>query len=176
MSLKLLEPSSTLLLPLRDVKNYLRIDHDIEDDLIKHLILLATQWVEEATGKSLLRQKWSYTHQNNVLLLPNPPIVEVLEVRTKRKILAPKDFEIHSKRGKTEIHIPFAWEKRTFTVVYLAGFGETPEDLPLALQHAVLTTVGYLYENRLDSQDIRKKNVSQGIQPWIHYHRTLEMA
>ncbi|MGL6188045.1 MAG: head-tail connector protein, partial [Holosporales bacterium] len=39
MSLKLLEPSSTLLLPLRDVKNYLRIDHDIEDDLIKHLIL-----------------------------------------------------------------------------------------------------------------------------------------
>lgn len=79
MSLKLLEPSSTLLLPLRDVKNYLRIDHDIEDDLLKHLILLATQWVEEATGKSLLRQKWSYTHQNNVLLLPNPPIVEVLE-------------------------------------------------------------------------------------------------
>ncbi len=172
MTLKLLASPRTPLLSLEEVKVYLRIQHRQEDALLSSLITLATQWIEDATGKTLLQKTWSYTHQNTWLILPKPPILDILEVRTKRRVLQPREYEIYDYRGSKCVEIPFVWERRTLTVTYQAGFGTSPDEIPLALHQAVPTTVAHLYENRFSDE---KTVPFPRVQPWIQYHRTYQI-
>lgn len=174
MPLKLLEQSSSLAVSLEDTKNYLRLSHALDNHFLVRMITLATHWIEEATGKTLLLKKWAYTNENNILFLPHPPIREILEVRSKRRIFDRDEYVVQDYRWTKKVETPFYWGKRTLTVTYTAGFGETPEEIPPALTQAVLSTVAYLYENRGVPQE--KQVPFPHVQPWIQYYRTFELG
>jgi uncharacterized phiE125 gp8 family phage protein len=172
MRLKLVERSDTPILSLEEVKAYLKIDHKHQDAILKRLIKLATDWVEEATGKTFLKKVFEVTHPNNVIVLPQPPILEVIEVRNKKGILDPKQYCIEDHRGTKKVILDFEWNRKPITVRYTAGFGEDPEDVPSAIKHAIFTTIEHIYENRFDGVH---KAPYKTIQPWIQYHRTYQM-
>ena len=54
MGLKLIQKQEGQSLNLCEVKEYLRVQHDLEDELLKRFVEKALVWVEESTGKTLL--------------------------------------------------------------------------------------------------------------------------
>jgi len=54
MGLKLIQKQEGQSLNLCEVKAYLRVQHDLEDELLKRFVEKALAWVEESTGKTLL--------------------------------------------------------------------------------------------------------------------------
>ena len=172
MGIQLIDKASDTVVSVAEAKMYLRIDHGEEDELLMHLIRLSTSWVEQETGRSLLRQKWSYTHTNTTLDLPHGPVTSVESIRVKRRILRPSEYEVEPYRSSLRIKIPFVWGRVPLTVVYWAGFGDRPEDVPLALRHAVMTTLAHIYENRSTTSVLGFPPV----EPWIQYHRRMALG
>lgn len=174
MKIKILETTPTLAVSVDDMKMFARIGHDDDNYLLEGLIKTATAWVEDATGKTLLEKKLIYTHSNNVVTLPGSPIIEVLNVKAGSKTLEPNQYEITDHQSTKKITVPTFYSRRHISITYRAGFGTTSADLPETLKQAVMSTVLYIYENRYDLTP--KASVAQTMDPWIHYHRTYQMA
>lgn len=91
-------------LALNEVKAYLRVDHDDDDDLIAGLIVAAREACETATGRSLITRGYSLymdawpgttalgwwdgieegadiLYKDSALFLPQPPLVSVSAIR-----------------------------------------------------------------------------------------------
>jgi hypothetical protein len=97
-----------------------------------------------------------------------------LDVRSRRHLFTPQQYDVIPHRDTLKVEVPFYWGKRVFTVTYRAGFADRPEDIPLALQQAVLSTMAYIYENR--GSEGQEPLSFQRIQPWIQYHRTFNLG
>jgi uncharacterized phiE125 gp8 family phage protein len=173
MALKLIEKSEENFIELPVAKSYLRIHHDLEDELLNRLIHAATTWVEESTGKTLTPKTWQYTHNNSRFFLPNPPVLEILEVKLKGKKLNPDQYTVTHAHGRTSIEVPFTWQKNSLCVTYKTGYGPALKDIPPTLYQAVLTTLAYLYENRSPQGT---EAPSTTVTPWIQYHRYYHMV
>lgn len=181
MSAKLLEAQTEPIVGLDEIKRFARVSHDDDDFLLEGLIKTATAWVEEATGKSLLKKKWSYSHNNNVLSLPHGPVLKVLEVNYGRRTLDAKDYTLRQEKNTTVVEVPFSWNRRKVTVIYTAGFGDKADDVPSTLKQAVMSTVTYIYENRYPVPGNAHTAVSStsnqaAFEPWIAYHRSYQLA
>ena len=175
MSSKLLSALPTPVVTLQEAKAYLRVSHDLDDGYLKRALALACQWIEEATGKTLLTKTWAYTRENGSLILPHGPVQEILEVKIRKRVLTPDQYEVVPYHDTFKIESPFQWTKRVFTVIYRAGFGDRGEDVPLALYQAVLSALAYIYENRGEGAD-QGPPLFGRIQPWIQYHRTYHLG
>jgi len=57
MKVRLLEACSHTVVTLQDMKHFARITDNDDDYLLEGLIKTATAWVEDATGKTLLKKK-----------------------------------------------------------------------------------------------------------------------
>lgn len=167
MRLKLIERSTQLPISLDLAKGYLRIHHAQEDTLLAHLIETAVKWVEEASGKTLTPKTWLLTDSKGNVLLPNPPVLKILEVKLKGVVLNEQQYALVDHNGRFHLEIPSAGTG-TVSVKYTTGYGEDPKDIPETLKNTVLTTLAYLYENRGE----KKISPSNGhVAPWIQYHR-----
>ncbi|MEI8321276.1 MAG: head-tail connector protein [Alphaproteobacteria bacterium] len=60
MTITVLERKGDSVISLKDAKAFLRITHDLEDELIRSSIQAATEWVEDQTGKMLQEKKVSF--------------------------------------------------------------------------------------------------------------------
>lgn len=153
------------------VKCQLRIHHTDHDDLLKYLTTVATDWVEETLGKSLLKETRQVIHNNNCFCLPYGPVTKVLNVKYGNKVLDENQYSVSAKGDSLEVSVPFRWKSPEVVVTYEAGYGENPDDVPAVLRHAVLGTIEYLYENK---GDIRALNHQTA--PWLQAHRSYRIV
>ncbi|MGL5784832.1 MAG: head-tail connector protein [Alphaproteobacteria bacterium] len=175
MTFQILEKAKQLPVSMEMAKTYLRIQHTEEDALVEHLIKTAAEWIQESTGKSLLRQKCQYTHANQQFFLPYGPVHQVIEVKVKGKLLRADQYHLDMAKGFIALELPlFKRSSTKATVTYEAGFGENPDDIPEAIRNAILTAIAYLYENRDNSEP--KLSLSTAIKPWIQYHKEYHLA
>jgi uncharacterized phiE125 gp8 family phage protein len=71
------------LVNLSNLKEYLKIEHNVDDDLLRQLQKAAYEWIENYTGRTFLTTHWQYTinpiKQNCEVrhALPFPPVCEV---------------------------------------------------------------------------------------------------
>ena len=61
MKLISVEKPQTEILSLQEAKNYLRVEHEFDDELIKDLIISARELIETVTEQSVLKQTWQCT-------------------------------------------------------------------------------------------------------------------
>lgn len=61
--LKCISPAHNDALSLEEVKLYLKIDHEWEDDLLKLLIKSAVKKCENYTNKVLIHQQWCVVYE-----------------------------------------------------------------------------------------------------------------
>lgn len=174
MRTKLLEAVETPVVSLDAMKDFARVSFSEDDFLLQGLIKTATAWVEEATKKTLLKKKWRCTHYNDAVLLPHGPVIEILEVKRGRQVFTEKDYTAHDKNGTVHLICPSSLDTRATVVTYTSGFGETPEEVPETLKHAVMTTVTYIYENRYAASAMPA--LPPVADPWIAHHRAYQMA
>ena len=149
---------------LAEVKAHLRLDQSYEDEYLEGLILTATSVVEQYLGRSLLFQTWQALWcrseeqpQNLTSKIPAtvridlvyPPLIEILSVNA----LLPNNGKNPIKRyfldGNRLIpQVQVANQYEAVEVIYQAGYGNYPKNVPSAIRHAVLLSITDLYENR----------------------------
>lgn len=171
MQTQIVKPRTSKLLQLDLVKSHMRLSDDFHDNLLNYLIEVATDWVEEELGKTLLTQVRKVIHNNNSFCLPYGPVKEVIEVKYHKKILSEGEYEVEPKGDSLQITVPFRWKSPDVEITYRSGFGDHADDVPKALQHAVLGTIEYLYENKGDLKALEHQTA-----PWLRAYRCYRVS
>lgn len=149
---------------LAEVKAHLRLDQSYEDEYLEGLILTGTSIVEQYLGRSLLSQTWqalwcradeqpqTLTSKIPAIIridLAYPPLIDVVSVNA----LLPNNGKIPIRRyfldgNRLTPQLQVANQYEAVEVIYQAGYGNYPKNVPSAIRHAVLLSITDLYENR----------------------------
>lgn len=164
MTLSLLIPPEVEPVTLAEAKVHLRVEHALEDELIRTYVVAARELVEAETARALLEQTWELALSGfscACLLLPRPPLLGVVEVRYLDSagvdhVWASSEYEVeivagpHARHGLLRPGAGKSWPATQITpravrVVFRAGYGA---DLPASLKAAVLLAAEDFYERR----------------------------
>lgn len=154
MNINLKAPPKHEPVSVEETKAYLRLSSEAEEGMIKSLISASRAYVENTTGRALLKQGWllqltpPYPHSfplvatsrgELTLTLPFPPLLEVVSFRSRGKgvpYILETDF----------LKLPSTFYGEPLSISFWAGYGGTPECLPPDLKLAVLMGTRFLYE------------------------------
>lgn len=150
---------------LADAKKYLRIDHSDEDAQLEAMIIAAREQCEEITKRAFLQQTWTLTAAEISLYgesLPRPPIISVDSVEYRDTDGAWQPFTSYhvdlleeparltlTESAPSTANLPDAWR-----IIYKAGFGSAPDDVPKSIHNAILLKLKALYEKEEDSNHL----------------------
>jgi uncharacterized phiE125 gp8 family phage protein len=143
------------LVSLRELKAHMRIDYDVEDDLLRSLQRAAYDWVEQFTGRSLLTSKWKLlslplkggSEIGQSLPFPNLLEVEdVFHVFDQSHKERERRYTIHQRHGVPYIHL--ISKGVPIEVLYSAGFGPHSSFVPEAFHHVIKVLVAFWHNNR----------------------------
>jgi uncharacterized phiE125 gp8 family phage protein len=139
---------------LTEIKLYLRIDSNDENNLLNNLIKAASQTAEEFLGKSLITQTWQlqYDYYTPACVnLPRGPVQEIAEVNIVAAdfnvtTLAPSAYRLSA--GNAQIIFEAAPMGQLVQIQYIAGFGDAAADVPEPIRQGIAQHVAHMYENR----------------------------
>lgn len=146
-------PSTELVVSINLAKQHLRLDTDdgTDDDLIKHLIEVATERAEHQLGRSLLTKTYKTIAQNlgSINLIPN--LINLLSVEATDEsgvtiVLTDSDYYLRESNLVPKL-LPKEFIEKTIAVTYTAGYGTT-DNIPKAIKQWILVDLATLYENR----------------------------
>ncbi|MBZ6076407.1 head-tail connector protein [Microvirga puerhi] len=148
---------------LPEMKTYLRVDDDAEDDLLSGLIKAARLMVEASARRILVAQRWRLLlhrwPKGGIVLLPLGPLiavesVQIYDASSLATELSPDAYESDAASDPPRIlfhRMPEPGKARNGIAIDLrAGYGDTPEAVPATLRLAVKILVARWYENRGD--------------------------
>ena len=155
MQIQRMTTSPLELVSVRELKEHMRIDHDVEDDLLRNLQRAAYDWVEQFTSRSLLTTQWKFLSlplkrgSEIMQSLPFPNLIEVEDVfhvfDQSHKERA-RRYTIHQ---RNEIPYLCLMSKGVpIEVLYSAGFGPHPSFVPEAFHYVIKVLVAFWYQNR----------------------------
>jgi len=147
---------------LVDAKQFLRVEHDDDDDLIASLIAGARIHIETQTRRALITQNWRLTRDTwpatgCVALLPVP--VQTLDAVRVHELdgtsFAPDLSGFTLDKGDAPARLAFVhgappeprWPVAGIEIDITCGYGD-PEDVPEPLRQAIRMLVAHWYENR----------------------------
>jgi len=161
--LSLTVPSTDRPVSLASAKLHLRVgDGEEEDFLIRALIAAATEYVENFTGRALISQTWIeyFDAFPACISLKKSPAVSVTSIKYldsagDEQTLPAADYTVDVITEKSRIAPVYgsSWpstygEFNSVYVEYVAGYGDTEDDVPHSIRAALLLLIGHLYENR----------------------------
>ncbi|MBA4749556.1 MAG: phage head-tail connector protein [Alphaproteobacteria bacterium] len=162
---------------LLQAKIFLHVDGDIEDELIVRLIKTARQGVESYTGRSLIKQAWTFTfnagfaaaksdgsylsqsHSRAVggIELPRSPFLELIgkpQLKTGSGNKEITQYRLDTAGRVARLHVSdMSDPHENVEVTFWAGYGADPEEVPEPLRQGVLMTAANLYEARGAAND-----------------------
>lgn len=166
------ELTNTPLIPvsLSDAKDFLKVSHTKEDDLIQGLIETAVVYGEKYTARDFSIKTWD-CFTNDLCLtgdalpfieLHRSPLVsiEAIENSVSGSYVANSNFIQKDRFGYSRLLLNGSYPSidsavaYTFKVSFTSGYSTLPE----GLKTAVLEHINFLYENR---GDVPSENISQ---------------
>jgi hypothetical protein len=173
MQLTLIEKPSGEIISLEEAKNYLRIDHDFDDDLLSMMIKSTREAMESIIQKSIMFQTWRYTiykhsvcnfapkdndiaymHNRSLLIpLPKPPIMKIIKVKAGVTELAKEDYKLRILNSRfcaliSYKNISAGEQKFPTEITYEAGISDDVENIPYQLKLANLIMLKNAYQER----------------------------
>jgi uncharacterized phiE125 gp8 family phage protein len=138
--------------PLAEVKNYLKIDHDHDDSLVKDMILAAENAAEKYLGISVFVKikTLSLTQVlSHKVALRYAPAQEILVITMRGKKMDKKNYYLCDDNQ----HIYFKQlVNAPVKIEYIAGY--KPQELPASIKQAMLIHVAAMYQKREFSENI----------------------
>lgn len=167
-SLKRLVPPLQAPVSLEQVKEHLKIETNAEDSLLNSLILAATEVIEGYLNRSLITQTWQLTYDQppfeSFIELSRAPIQSIEGVTSydssnQALLLEAEKYFLNNER--LILNDGEAWPSNLrchdgLEVVYVAGYGANPEDVPEAIRQAILYQIGAFYENSCCDDEITR--------------------
>ena len=168
-------------------KEFLRIDHDHEDALIEGFIKVARERVESMGRVSLISRRRAYNlarPQTSRIHINHSPVKHVHKLSvidgsdTATEI--PKGELYINKRAspvsistcKRALFSDYASDPVAIIVEFDAGYGTSPEDVPMQLRQAVLLLLAQHYEHR---DEALKRPVPMLVDALLMPYRTLRL-
>jgi len=144
-------------------KTFLRVDGIDEDVLIETLIKTARHKVENMIGRTLMGRSFVYRRpvpSGSCFSLPRPPLLSVarltLIAENDQAVDIPaNDYSVTRRRDPAQVNLKsgIKWtdylaEFVTLEVEFTAGYGDTPDEVPLPIRQAILLLLAHSYEYR----------------------------
>lgn len=163
MTLILIDGPAVEPIPLAEMKAYLRVDDDGQDELIAGLVKAARLMVEAASRRILIEQRWRLTldrwPQNRHVVLPLSPVMAIDDVQVFDASGAPAAVPADAiapdltgePPGVTVSPSPQPGRERNGIAIDLrAGYGASADSVPAPLRLAIKILVARWFENRGD--------------------------
>lgn len=163
MSAILLTPPAIEPLSLAEARDFLRLDHDEDDDVLAALIAAARLRVEAHTRRALIAQHWRLVRDcwpaSGLLKLLPVPVRALEAVRLWTEEGVPQELDLTAfvlDAVSAPARLRFARDTltqpgRPFAGIEIdieAGYGAAAADVPAPLRHAIRLLVTHWYENR----------------------------
>lgn len=170
MTLQILTPPGVEPIALDQAKTFLRVSHADEDELITNLIVSARERVEAETGRALITRTcremlddWAVEGRFSppcILKLPAPPLhgvsaITLFAADDTSAVWSSGDYFVDTDTDPGRI---IARRGSGFPrpgrhaggiqIDFVAGYGDTPDDVPAVLKEAILRLVGEAYHDR----------------------------
>lgn len=172
---------------LAEVKAHLRVDHSHEDTLIAGVLSAAVAHFDGlgVLGRAIITQDWAQWFRKSsewVRLdmgkFQSLVSVEYYDSDNVLQTATLSDYET-SKHGDFVLVGPArnaSWpttydRQDAIKVTYRAGYGDTADDVPASVRHAILLTVGHWYEHRMAVSEESYKEVPLAVSALIGVER-----
>jgi uncharacterized phiE125 gp8 family phage protein len=140
------------------------IDDDAADSYLESLLASATQRAETITGRQLTTATyyWTLDRFAPVLYVPRPPLqsVEAITYATTAALMGTVDESYYSVAasddpGRITLAYGCSWpwvypRPGAVCIEFVAGYGDTADDVPADIRHAIRLLAGWWYEQRED--------------------------
>lgn len=195
MQLTLVKKPLQEIISLEEVKNYLRIDHDFDDNLLRTLISSTRAAMEAIIQKSIMIQTWEYVlnidsladfYSENTELptisygvinipLPKPPVIKIVELTAGGTVINAEHYALE--KINTKFCLCFAYRKimtknSMFPIVirYEAGIADKIENVPYQLKLANLMLIANAYQERYsyNQNSIISQGIKQLLTPFLN--------
>ncbi len=133
--------------PLEEVKNYLRVSHKDDDQLIKNFIDSATDYAEKFLGmnfftKTIRATIYSSPNVCKLKYIPVLTIDNVSLIQDEKNEDIKEDFGHLDADGERLWIVQKYWHKK-ITIQYQAGWGQ---NIPRSIIHGIIMHVGAMYD------------------------------
>lgn len=184
MRLTLVTPPETEPVSLAETKQHARIDEDTDNNLVASLIVAARQLAETFTRRAFITQTWKMNLDawpGGEVELPKAPLQSVTSVTTYddadvATVFAASGYYVDTdtKPGRIVLRDSSTWPDvervgNGIAIVYKAGYGDQPSDVPAAIRLAILQTIAHLYQHRGDASVMMPEtaaNLLMGYRIW----------
>ncbi len=147
----LVQPSSEVL-SLREVKQFLRIEHSAEDAVLMQLIKAAREAAQSYLNLTFITQSWQYQVRasESFITLPMKPVRAITQVEQRDDggiwtIIPASDYMLDQDALVLTSSVTHGALLR---IAYSAGMAADASLLPAAIKQALLEHVVKLYESR----------------------------
>jgi len=133
----------TNIITLTEIKEYLRLEHDKEDNLLLSAAQAAIDIIQKYTGLSLyLEQKTLYIPSlcSCKIALPFTPVTEIKEIKINHRSI--KEYNL----SYETITLPLWAMGQKIEIIYEIGYRECPADLKMI----ILAYIANIYERNYD--------------------------
>lgn len=195
MKLALIEQPTDEIITLKETKNYLRIDHDFDDDLLNMLIKSTRTAMEAIIQKSIMSQTWEYTIDHNsvsnsryerrdianvscgivTIPLPKSPVVNILSVKMGNETVESAAYCLEKFTNKYCLilnckNLPSKKVKYPIVIRYKSGISTTVENVPYQLKLANLMLVANAYQERYSysQNNVISQSVKELLMPFLN--------
>lgn len=159
---EVITPPAQTPISLIQAKDHLRVSTTDEDDLIDTYIAAATDYAQDRLNACLIQQTIRATYYaGEPLYLPRGPLMSVTSVQDANEAALP--YSIRHVGHRIEI-VPTAALTYPVTVVYTAGYGSSPNDVPAAIRLAIRQHVASMYAQRESIADKPLAAVPQSLE------------
>ena len=166
---------------LGEAKAHLRVSHAEDDTYITALVTAAREAIEDEYGLACLTQTVTATYRGPAAALEAPvgPVQSVTTVDraddtgTGADAWLTADLTVLGRRIAVSDGERIGQGADTVTLVYPAGYGDDPADVPARLRQAILLWVADLYEYRttFDAGSLAVAAFPGGVQAMLHGFR-----
>lgn len=137
------------LVTVQELKDYLKIDHSAEDNLIQRLVDRATAMIQQDNKRDLLQKVYTDETYNgeghDMLFIKNFPVQSITSLSIDDQQLQPEDYSLDPSTGIVNGFFPEGWQN--IKVTYTGGYpANDPELQPY--KNDALFLAADLYEGR----------------------------
>ena len=186
MSAILLQAPATEPVSLVEIKAYLKIDQDEEDDLLRAFISTARVHLEHMIGHHLITQTWRVTLEGPLgerFRLPVQPISELLALSVididgttaALDVSGLSIFQAENPAMLANLDGYLLSFNQRLQLDVETGFGPTVEDVPDPLRLAIKMIVAEWYERRLIADPAQLPSLSRALSPMIAPYRSFHL-
>jgi len=149
------------------VKTHLKITNSNEDELLIAIIRASVKIFEGYTARSLLNKEWCAIFKNlnkfNITL-PTRTVNKIIEItlideNNNTTVFNEKHYFLEENSSELNLRIiPYA---KILKINYLAGYGDSHQDVPHEIVTSILQHIAFQYENRESGEVFNLKNYDQ---------------